>query len=153
MELAARVRNLGILRSRLVQRDARGTQGGTQEFQDGTLRRWLVGRRANCFQPSHHNLSVVMSFESARKDIDLLDSLAWTLVLVDEAHRLKNPNSNMTTAFGQFKCKMRIGLTGTAIQNGYEEFWTLLDWTNPGSVGTPREWKGVSDCLTLLCLR
>jgi SNF2 family DNA or RNA helicase len=113
----------------------------------------LVGRGADFFQHTHHNLSVIMSFETARKDIDLLDSLAWTLVLVDEVHRLKNPESKLTTAFGQFRCKMRIGLTGTAIQNGYEEFWTLLDWTNPGSVGTPGEWKGVSDCLTSLCLR
>jgi SNF2 family DNA or RNA helicase len=42
---------------------------------------------------------------------------------------------------------MRIGLTGTAIQNSYEELWTLLDWANPGSVGTVREWKKVGpDC-------
>jgi len=26
----------------------------------------------------------------------------------------------------------RIGLTGTAIQNNYDELWTLLNWTNPG---------------------
>ncbi|GAB1525465.1 hypothetical protein RhiTH_008628 [Rhizoctonia solani] len=31
--------------------------------------------------------------------------------------------------------------TGTAIQNGYKELWTLLDWCSPGRVGTPSQWK------------
>jgi superfamily II DNA/RNA helicase len=34
----------------------------------------------------------------------------------------------------------RIGLTGTAIQNKYDELWTLLNWTNPGHFGTLAEW-------------
>lgn len=38
---------------------------------------------------------------------------------------------------------MRIGLTGTAIQNGYEEFWTVLNWVNPGTIGAADEWKKV----------
>jgi SNF2 family DNA or RNA helicase len=32
-------------------------------------------------------------------------------------------------------------VTGTAIQNSYMELWTLLDWVNPGSVGTEKHWK------------
>ena len=35
----------------------------------------------------------------------------------------------------------RIGLTGTAIQNNYQELWTLLDWCRPGSIGTRAEWE------------
>ena len=27
------------------------------------------------------------------------------------------------------------------IQNGYEELWTVLNWTNPGAVGTRKQWK------------
>ena len=29
-----------------------------------------------------------------------------------------------------------------AIQNSYSELWTLLDWTNPGAVGTRKQWEG-----------
>lgn len=36
----------------------------------------------------------------------------------------------------------RFGLTGTAIQNSYNELWTILDWTNPGKLGTSKQWKG-----------
>ena len=35
---------------------------------------------------------------------------------------------------------VRFGLTGTAIQNSYRELWTVLDWANPGSVGSDKEW-------------
>ena len=35
----------------------------------------------------------------------------------------------------------RIGMTGTAIQNKYEELWTLLNWTNPGRLGPISIWK------------
>jgi hypothetical protein len=37
----------------------------------------------------------------------------------------------------------RIGLTGTAIQNNYEELWTLLNWCRPGSIGTVLEWERI----------
>ena len=29
----------------------------------------------------------------------------------------------------------------TVIQNGYEELWTVLNWTNPGAVGTRKQWE------------
>jgi hypothetical protein len=35
---------------------------------------------------------------------------------------------------------MEITLPGTAIQNNYTEFWTMLDWANPEAVGTLKEW-------------
>lgn len=43
---------------------------------------------------------------------------------------------------------MRIAMTGTAIQNNLTEFWVLLDWVNPGFVGTHKQWTTlVSDPL------
>ena len=104
--------------------------------------------------------AVLTSFDLARRDIDLLDSQAWSVVIVDEAHRVKNPRSQLTIAFNRFECQSRFGLTGTgtrttwddrgytndlhlsAIQNDYSELWTLLDWTNPGAVGTHKQWEG-----------
>lgn len=62
--------------------------------------------------------------------------------MVDEAHRVKNPRSKITKAYHQFSCSRRFGLTGTAIQNSYNELWTILDWTNPGELGSTKQWKG-----------
>ncbi|KAF4588687.1 hypothetical protein EYR40_010240 [Pleurotus pulmonarius] len=84
---------------------------------------------------------VLTSFDLARRHIDKLDTLPWSCVIVDEAHRLKSITSKLTQAFHQFACPRRIGLTGTAIQNSYDEMWTILDWTNPGRLGTRKQWK------------
>lgn len=84
---------------------------------------------------------MVASFDTARGDIELLSDLPWSVIFVDEAHKLKNPASKITLAFNQFVCKARFGLTGTAIQNSYEEMWTLLDWSNRGQLGSLKEWR------------
>ncbi|KIJ61227.1 hypothetical protein HYDPIDRAFT_97032 [Hydnomerulius pinastri MD-312] len=85
---------------------------------------------------------VLTSFDLARRDISLLDELAWSTIIVDEVHRVKNPRSKITEAYNQFACMRRFGLTGTTIQNSYNEMWTILDWTNPGRLGTAKQWKG-----------
>ncbi|KAG9311072.1 P-loop containing nucleoside triphosphate hydrolase protein [Chiua virens] len=87
-------------------------------------------------------LDVVTSFDLARRDIAVLDELPWSVIIVDEAHRVKNPRSKITLAYHQFACMRRFGLTGTAIQNSYNELWTILDWTNPGKLGSTKQWKG-----------
>ena len=103
--------------------------------------------------------AVVTSFEVARMDIDLIDELPWSCIFIDEVHRVKNPKSKLATAFSRFTCPCRFGLSGTGapsslldvdgglrrrllvIQNGYEELWTVLNWTNPGAVGTRKQWE------------
>ncbi|KAI0717768.1 P-loop containing nucleoside triphosphate hydrolase protein [Cerioporus squamosus] len=84
---------------------------------------------------------LVTSFDVARGDIDLIDELPWSCIFIDEVHRVKNPKSKLAAAFSRFTCPCRFGLSGTVIQNGYEELWTVLNWTNPGAVGTRKQWE------------
>ncbi|OAX33766.1 hypothetical protein K503DRAFT_699906 [Rhizopogon vinicolor AM-OR11-026] len=109
-----------------------GSYTGSKKEREDVLTDFKMGR-----------LDVVLTtFEVARRDIALLDDLAWSAVFIDEAHRVKNPRSKITVAFNQFTCLRRFGLTGTTIQNSYMEAWTILDWTNPGRLGTSNQWKG-----------
>jgi SNF2 family DNA or RNA helicase len=82
------------------------------------------------------------TFDIARKDIDILDDLAWSCIFVDEVHRVKNEAAKITRAYHQFRCCRRFGLTGTTIQNSYKEMWTILDWSSPGQLGSSRQWQG-----------
>ena len=103
---------------------------------------------------------MVTSFDVARGDIDLIDELPWSCIFIDEVHRVKNPKSKLAEAFSRFTCACRYGLSGTGmsliaptysardtyvscsvIQNGYDELWTVLNWTNPGAVGTKKQWE------------
>ncbi|KAF9558521.1 hypothetical protein CPC08DRAFT_557075 [Agrocybe pediades] len=83
---------------------------------------------------------VVTSFQVATRDIDLLDTLDWSCIIVDEVHQAKNVQSKVSNALHQFTCVRRFGLTGTTIQNSYKEMWSILDWTNPGKLGTLKQW-------------
>ncbi|MFT7811799.1 DNA excision repair protein ERCC-6-like 2 isoform X1 [Arapaima gigas] len=72
------------------------------------------------------------TYETLRICIDQFNSINWSAVIVDEAHRIKKPSSQITQAMKQMKCKVRIGLTGTILQNNLEELWCVMDWANPG---------------------
>ncbi|KAM0786057.1 hypothetical protein ACM66B_006868 [Microbotryomycetes sp. NB124-2] len=84
---------------------------------------------------------LVAGFEAARGDIGLLENLDFSLVIIDEVHRVKNPASGTTKAMQRFKTQLRYGLTGTAIQNRLDEFWCILNWSCPGKVGTLSQWR------------
>lgn len=55
-------------------------------------------------------------------------SLEWSAVIVDEAHRIKNPKARITEVMKALKCNVRIGLTGTILQNNMKELWCVMDW-------------------------
>jgi chromodomain-helicase-DNA-binding protein 7 len=62
-----------------------------------------------------------------------LSFVQWQVLVVDEAHRLKNHNSKLalTMRKEQFKFQHKLLLTGTPIQNDVKEFWTLLNFIDP----------------------
>ena len=79
-----------------------------------------------------------------------LNLVQWDCIVADECHQIKEKSSAVTKAMNEVNALCRIGLTGTAIQNKYEELWTLLNWTNPGRLGPMSTWKSsISDPLRI----
>eukprot|EP00536_Pseudo-nitzschia_multiseries_P008966 jgi/Psemu1/199531/e_gw1.239.51.1 len=64
-----------------------------------------------------------------------LSYVRWQVLVVDEAHRLKNHNSKLAATMRkeQFHFQHKILLTGTPIQNDVKEFWTLLNFIDPNN--------------------
>jgi SNF2 family DNA or RNA helicase len=60
--------------------------------------------------------------------VSSLSSLEWAAVIVDEAHRIKNPKARVTEVMKALRCTVRIGLTGTILQNNMKELWCVMDW-------------------------
>lgn len=84
---------------------------------------------------------MITTYETYKNCRSSVNMVQWDAVICDECHRLKDRYSETTKALAEVNALCRIGLTGTAIQNKYEELWTLLDWTNPGHFGTEPEWS------------
>jgi len=68
--------------------------------------------------------------------IEEIEKLNFDLMVCDEGHRLKNNSTNTYIALTKIECKRRIILTGTPIQNELAEFYALIDFVNPGILGT-----------------
>ncbi|KAM5227760.1 DNA excision repair protein ERCC-6-like 2 [Ctenodactylus gundi] len=81
------------------------------------------------------------TYETLRLCLDELNSLEWSAVIVDEAHRIKNPKARVTEVMKALKCDVRIGLTGTVLQNNMKELWCVMDWAVPGLLGSQTYFK------------
>jgi SNF2 family DNA or RNA helicase len=82
-------------------------------------------------------ITTYSTYRNAREELNLIK---WDCVVADECHQIKERTSAITEAMNEVNALCRIGLTGTAIQNSYEELWALLNWTNPGRFGPLSTW-------------
>jgi SNF2 family DNA or RNA helicase len=53
-----------------------------------------------------------------------------SVVIADEAHRLKEPRGQLGLAMKKIQCPSCFALTGTLIQNRLEEMWSVLDFVS-----------------------
>ncbi|THX06223.1 hypothetical protein D6D13_06735 [Aureobasidium pullulans] len=83
-------------------------------------------------------ITTYTTYRNHRGEINMIE---WDCVIADECHTIKERSSEISKAMNEVNALCRIGLTGTAVQNKYDEFWTLLNWTNPGKFGTMAEWR------------
>ena len=73
---------------------------------------------------------------SATRDVEHLSRVEWGTVVADEAQFVKNPATKAARAIRQLRAAQRIALTGTPVENRLSELWSILDWTNPGMLGS-----------------
>lgn len=84
---------------------------------------------------------MITTYATYRLHRDEINLVEWDCVIADECHQIKERTSEVTKAMNEVNALCRIGLTGTAIQNKYDELWTILNWTNPGRFGPVSAWK------------
>jgi DNA repair and recombination protein RAD54B len=72
---------------------------------------------------------------------DALAQANFDLIVCDEGHKLKSAGSKSAQAIRQLKTKRRILLTGTPMQNDLLEFFVMIDFCNPGLLGTAATFK------------
>lgn len=74
---------------------------------------------------------LLTNYEIFIKDYEILKEIAFQQIVLDEAHRLKNKMSKLTTTLNKLPCCRKLLLTGTPIQNNTKELWTLLNFIEP----------------------
>ncbi|KAF2013922.1 hypothetical protein BU24DRAFT_424940 [Aaosphaeria arxii CBS 175.79] len=84
---------------------------------------------------------MITTYVTYQKNEGEINTVDWDCVIADECHQIKNKHAAVTKAMNKINALCRIGLTGTAIQNKYEELWNLLNWVRPGEYGSYQQWK------------
>ncbi|XP_063160686.1 DNA excision repair protein ERCC-6 [Candoia aspera] len=79
---------------------------------------------------------LITSYSYIRLLQDNLHKYNWHYVILDEGHKIRNPNAAVTLACKQFSTPHRIILSGSPLQNNLKELWSLFDFVFPGKLGT-----------------
>ncbi|XP_063481980.1 chromodomain-helicase-DNA-binding protein 1-like isoform X5 [Symphalangus syndactylus] len=74
---------------------------------------------------------LLTTYEICLKDASFLKSFPWSVLVVDEAHRLKNQSSLLHKTLSEFSVVFSLLLTGTPIQNSLQELHSLLTFVEP----------------------
>lgn len=84
---------------------------------------------------------VLTTYVLARLDNDMLGRRTWSHLILDEAQNIKNPSSQQAIAIRNLEADRRIALTGTPIENRLTELWSILEFANPGLLGSLADFR------------
>ena len=79
---------------------------------------------------------LITSFNAVIAYQDALHQEDFDYVILDEGHKIRNPDAQITLAVKQFSTSHRLILSGSPLQNNLKELWSLFDFIYPGKLGT-----------------
>ena len=84
---------------------------------------------------------LIISYDTFRLHAERLAVNGPELIICDEAHRLKNNETKTNVALANLPCTRRVLLSGTPMQNDLDEFFSMVDFTNPGVLGDVKDFR------------
>ncbi|KAF4741884.1 hypothetical protein FOZ62_005148 [Perkinsus olseni] len=103
---------------------------------------WATGstveeKRESAEEMSECSGILVVSFEAYRRYCgDILFDYVWSICVLDEAQKIRNPDSGITQRVKRMNTPHRIALSGSPIQNSLRELWSICDFVAPGRLGS-----------------
>jgi SNF2 family DNA or RNA helicase len=84
---------------------------------------------------------VLSSYALLHRDFEFLKEVEWSGVVLDEAQNIKNPQTRQAQAARALPSGYRVALTGTPVENNVGDLWSLMEFLNPGFLGTLAQFK------------
>ncbi|RKY37570.1 MAG: helicase SNF2 [Candidatus Omnitrophota bacterium] len=83
------------------------------------------------------NIDIIIStYGIIKSEIIEFEKVKWHTIVIDEAQNIKNPNTAQTKAVKKLSSKVKIAMTGTPVENRLSEYWSILDYTFKGYLGS-----------------
>jgi len=92
----------------------------------------IINRKFNVF---------LTTYQTAVRDVEKLKDVAFSVLLVDEAHLMKNAETRISRAVKMLQSKYRLALSGTPVENRLEDLRSLFDFIIPGYLGNARSFQ------------
>ncbi len=98
--------------------------------------------RGSAFVKTVEKYAVVLSsYSLLHRDREQLENVQWAGVILDEAQNIKNPQTKQAQSARAIPGEYRIALTGTPVENHVGDLWSILEFLNPGWLGTHGDFR------------
>lgn len=81
----------------------------------------------------------ICNYELLLRDIEFMKLIQWDYIVADEATKISNPHAKSSKAIKDLPAKYRLALTGTPISNRADDVWNVVDFVQPGVLGSYNE--------------
>jgi SNF2 family DNA or RNA helicase len=83
----------------------------------------------------------ITTYQTLVKDQFTFGQIDWNAVVCDEAQAIKNPSTSASRVIKAMKSRFRLAMTGTPVENGLSELWSIMDFVQPGLLGSLSQFK------------
>ena len=88
------------------------------------------------------NADIILStYGVVRSDADKLKKQKWQVLVIDEAQNIKNSDTAQSKAIHSIPADCHIAMSGTPVENRLSEFWSIIDFTNKGYLGSAKDFS------------
>ncbi len=102
----------------------------------------LARRRGGALRREAQRHAIVLSsYPLLHRDLEALQQVRWSGLVLDEAQNIKNPETKQARAARAITADYRIALTGTPVENTVLDLWSLMQFLNPRFLGSQAEFK------------
>ena len=112
------------------------------KFAPGRVVRTLHGASRDSVRDKVQSGEVVItSYGTLARDLAWHLKCDYRAVVVDEASLMRNPDTDHAKAIAKLRSSHRIALTGTPIENGVRDLWSIFRFIQPGWLGGREDFK------------
>ena len=84
---------------------------------------------------------VITSYALMRRDIEKHLGYTYSIAILDEAQNIKNRTTQNAVAAKKLQADHRLVLSGTPIENGVTDLWSIMDFLMPGYLGSHKDFR------------
>jgi superfamily II DNA or RNA helicase len=99
------------------------------------------GKREEVLDQIHVYDVIITTYQLIVRDSKVIGSHQWSLILLDEASYIRNPDTDAAKALRSLRAHSRIALTGTPVENSTRDLWSIYQFLLPGYLGSRENFK------------